>query len=495
VDQPEKPIEPPKVPFAHDGAVGAVAFAPDGVHLISGADDGVIRVWNRETGLAVRELTGHRGRVSALSFTPDGRTLASGSGDQTVGLWDFATGKLLHRCEGHDGWVRSVQFHPNGKTVISASYDETLRAWDVASGKEVRRFEGHEAPVSALAFAPDGKSLVSCDHDNVCRIWDPATGTPVRVLPKQRRGELTGVAFCACGRMVVTGAAHAYLSLWDPDTGHLLKRAPSAGNVLSLIASPSGQFVLAGTADGGVQLFEAASQQSVVTFPGYEGEWNPVNFFPTRGVATAIHALAFSPDGTWIAAGTRDGRVRLWRFADLVLKDRSEKVRPQDLTAAWDELASPEPRAGCRALVQFASAPELALPYFQPRLAATPRFEPDRVARLMAQLDDDDFTVRERATEELGRYSEAVRAPLREAQRQGKLSAEAAIRVRRLLDRLDGTEPSPDRLRETRAVQALEWMATPAARAQLAELGKGQPGSPLTEEATQALARLARRPP
>jgi len=51
----------PKFPFAHDCAVGSVAFAADGIHVVSGADDGFIRVWNRETGEEVRRLTGHRG--------------------------------------------------------------------------------------------------------------------------------------------------------------------------------------------------------------------------------------------------------------------------------------------------------------------------------------------------------------------------------------------------------------------------------------------------
>jgi hypothetical protein len=265
--------------------------------------------------------------------------------------------------------------------------------------------------------------------------------------------------------------------------------------VLSLSASPSGQFFLAGTGDGYLQLCEAASRQSVLTFSGYEGDWNPVDFFPTRGVATAIHALAFSPDGTWIAAGTKDGRVRLWRFADLVFgSDKPRKIRPQDLDAVWDDLASPNPIAGCRAIVNLVSTADAALRYCKPRLTPTPRFDADRVARLVAQLDDDDFAVRESATEELGKYSESVRPVLREAQRGGRLSVEAAGRARRLLERLDGAEPSPDRLRETRVVQALEWMATAEARAHLTVLARGQPGSPLTEEATQALARLARRP-
>src|SRR5271169_5930157 len=80
-DSPQRKAE---VPFAHDCAIGALAFAPDGMHIVSAAEDGIIRVWNRATGLEVRRLTGHRGRVSSLAFAPDGTMLVSGSSDQTV---------------------------------------------------------------------------------------------------------------------------------------------------------------------------------------------------------------------------------------------------------------------------------------------------------------------------------------------------------------------------------------------------------------------------
>jgi WD40 repeat protein len=491
----DEPVqELPKVPFAHDCAVGAVAFAPDGVHLVSGADDGVIRVWNRETGLKFRELTGHRGRVSSLSFSPNGKLLASGSGDQTVGIWDFASGKLLHRCQGHDGWVRSVQFSPAGKLVASGSYDQTVRLWDPATGKELRRIEDHEAPVSAVSFAPDGKTLAAGDHDNVGRLWDTATGKQVRLIPKQKRGEMTGIAVCGGGRIVVTGSANGNLLMWATDTGELLRHSGTGAAVLSLTASPDGKLFLAGSSVGNLYLYEAASRDLILAFPGYQGDWNPVKFFPTTGVATAIHALAFSGDGAWVAAGTKDGRIRVWRLADLLNgSDKPQKLRPEDLDSAWTELAAPEPLAGCRALVRLTTGPELALPYLTARLCPTPRLDVDRVRKLVAALDDDDFDVRERATADLSKYSEAVCPLLRDTLRGGKLSPEAANRVRQLLVRLDGTETPPERLREARVLQSLEWMATPAARALLADLAKGQPGSPLTEEAAQALVRLGRR--
>ena len=493
-DPPPKQVQPPRIPFAHDSAVGTVAFAPDGVHIVSGAEDSIIRVWNRATGTEVRRLTGHRGRVSSLSFSPDGKLLASGSGDQTVGIWDYASGKLLHRCQGHDGWVRSVQFSPDGKTIASGSYDESVRLWEPLTGTQLHCFEGHTAPVTAVSFAPDGKSLASGDHNNIGRIWSVATGKEERKLPKVNRGEMLGVAFCGGGRLVATGSANGNLLLWNAESCEIVQSLEFEHTVLALTASPDGKLLLASSNDGELFVYETASRLRVLTFAGYQGGWNPEHFYPTTGVRTAIHAVAFSPDGAWLAAGDKDGRIRLWRFADLVHgDDKPRKLGPEDLDQVWIDLASPEPLVGCRAMVRLATAPALALPYLEKRLSPTPRLDDAKVRKLMTELDHDDFAVRERATEELEKYSEALRPLLRKALRERKLSAEAATRVRRLLERLDGTELAPERLREARVLQSLEWMATPAAQTQLALLAKGQPGSPLAEEAAQALARLSRR--
>lgn len=66
----------------------ALAFSPDDQILASAGDDGVVRLWDPQTGTPTASLEAHTDWVRALAFRPDGQILASAGGDRVVRLWD-----------------------------------------------------------------------------------------------------------------------------------------------------------------------------------------------------------------------------------------------------------------------------------------------------------------------------------------------------------------------------------------------------------------------
>ena len=156
------------------GWVSSVAFSPDGRLLVSGSNDGTIRLWDVTAGKELRRLEGQGKAVFSVAFSPDGRLLASASEDPTIRLWDVDTGIELRRLKGHESVVVSVIFSPDGRFLASGSADLTVRLWDVSLGEELRRLEGHEKTVFSVVFSPDGHLLASGSLDNIIRLWNVA---------------------------------------------------------------------------------------------------------------------------------------------------------------------------------------------------------------------------------------------------------------------------------------------------------------------------------
>ncbi len=172
------PLE--RVLSGHADRVRSVAVTADGSRVVSGSEDGSVRVWDLVTGMEQVRLTGHVGRVFSVAVTPDGSRAVSGGYDGSLRVWDLATGLEQARLTGHDGWVRSVAVTANGSRAVSGGGDDgSVRVWDLATGLEQARLTGHAGPVSSVAVTPDGSRAVSGGGDGSVRVWDLTTGTQV----------------------------------------------------------------------------------------------------------------------------------------------------------------------------------------------------------------------------------------------------------------------------------------------------------------------------
>jgi Tol biopolymer transport system component len=473
--------------FKHSNLVWSVVFSPDGKTIAAGGEDKVILLWDAATGKELQKITAN-GCV-CLAWSPDGKLLASGPGGASKvhdpQLWDPATGKEVRRCTGHANICYNVAFSPDGKLLASASVDRTVRLWDVGTGKGVRVLTGHTSNVLRLAYAPDGKTVASVGDDQTVRLWDAATGKEKYVM-SGHAGQVLAVAFSPDSRLVASGGGDGTVRLWDASSGRELRRFATTPplQVASVCFSRDGRSVAAGLANGHAALIEVATGRERWSFS--DG--------PSH-----VYSVTFAPDGKTLATGGGDHTVRLWNYT-APGRDRqpqSGTFTDEALGALWRNLGGDDAGAAYTAIGTLAGAADGAgvrwikgklKPAAGPAKAPTP----EQIARLIADLDDDEFEVREKASAALRALDRAAEAPMRKALAETK-SAEVKQRLERLLERLERTTIPPEELLAIQAVEVLERVGSAEAKDVLRGLAKGDESARLTQEAKAALGRLSAR--
>ena len=179
---------------------------------------------------------------------------------------------------GHVGYIRAVAYSPDGQTLASACDDGVLRLCDAISGIENAQLKGHTNVISALAFSPDGKTLASVGGDGAARLWDAVTAESLGLL-WQETNSLSTVAFSPDGNIIAAGTAKLPTGKRFPSTRY----APPADGMASQIT-----------------IFDLRKRQIIQTFNAH---------------ADGVYSLQFSPDGTTLVSGGRDGNVCFWYAA------------------------------------------------------------------------------------------------------------------------------------------------------------------------------------
>jgi RNA polymerase sigma factor (sigma-70 family) len=522
---------------AHADNVQALGFSPDGAALASGGSERGVRLWDPTTGKQLNTLIGHQGRVTAVAVAPGGKVIATAAWDQSIRLWDADTGQELRRLSWtpkanlplrKPKFIHSLTFSSDGKLLVAAADESQVLLWDLEKGEPVRTFPGIRA-----ALSPDGKQLVTAGWGTVAQLYETATGKEIRQFKGHRSG-IADLCLTPDGQTLVTASRGPPLGfrgegeqwdkqsiwLWDVATGKVRRQFGGERRLQRLALSPDGRTLSdVGLNENAVRLWELASGMERAALEGH---------------GDMIFATAFSPDGRLLASGSMDRTVRLWRLpggkhvhtftghrgwvlslaftpdgkklvsssldtTGLVWKlpplPQSQPVQrmPAELEKLWGDLASADAKAAYQAIAALAAAPGQAAPFLGERLRPAAAPDAKRVARLIADLDSKEFAARQKATAALEKLGALVVAPLRAALAK-RPALEAAQRIEKLLDVVASQPQPPEKLRDLRAVEALEYIATPHARAVLRALAQGAPGARLTRDAQAALRRLGKGP-
>ncbi len=293
------------------------------------------------------------------------------------------------------------------------------------------------------------------------------------------------------GRVLAAGRCQADFAiwLWEVATGKEILRLNGSKSSIGAIAwSPNGRVVASGD---GLQYYAGAGKNPLQTIR----LWDAVTgkeLGRFTGYKADVMSLAFSPDGNYLVAGLSDSTILVWEVGNLTPKLTPQKLGKDELEARWADLADDDAAKAHRACWVLIAAAEQAVPMLRDRLKPVAVADADKIQKWIAELDSDEFAVRDAATKELKRLGMQAKAPIDKALKRD-LGPEARRRLMQLADTLDDVI-DPNTLRTVRAVMVLEKIGSPEARKGLDLLAHGAVGVRETEEAKAALGRLAKRP-
>ncbi len=164
------------VTFDQSISLWNIAFSPNGKMVASFDDDGLLKLWDMQTGEEIYTLAHNDAWITiwSLVFSPDSEMLASGNFDGNITFWDTHTGKEVNNLVDPNGSISSIAFSSDGKVLATAT-DSKIILWDVISKRLIRTVDfdlqvKEGFGIRKVFFSPDGKMIAAADANNIAMI-------------------------------------------------------------------------------------------------------------------------------------------------------------------------------------------------------------------------------------------------------------------------------------------------------------------------------------
>jgi WD40 repeat protein len=386
----------PIATLRHGGAVHHVVFSADGDLLASASEDMTARVWRAADGRAAGTPLLHGGPVHDVAFSPDSKIIATAGADGIARLWrigeetpyaEIRMGTPLLRvvftrdgtriavaASGGDSepfavrlwsttngaaagaWIRGqrqwslvdMDVSPDGAHIVTAGNHSCYCAllWSAATGRREGNALLHRNTVATARFDASGTQVVTGGYDRIVQIWAVPSGETVG-QPWALSGWPEAVRFAADGQLVAS-TANGAVEIVAPGSGparenaRLVPTLTHAGAVTSTVLDSSGRFIVTGSADGAVRVWDLApARLSEAPFAWYASEWvTDLSFLNQGRYLASAERIYDTISGRPLAPPMRAGEYGL--FTAVSHDGRRVATAGQREVRVWD-VASGEP--------------------------------------------------------------------------------------------------------------------------------------------------------
>lgn len=236
-------------------------FTSDGQSLVSGWEDGKIRVFLPESGKPFYTINNaHHVGVTALALTEDSNRIISGGGEGQVRVWDLTYQPLAQKfaasMKEHTTKITCIKLTRDNRECVSASADGTCIIWDLVTFKR-KQMVLCQTMFRCVCYHPQLPQIVTAGTDRKVSYWETIDGAQIRELEASKSGSINGVDLTGSGKVMVTGGDDRLVKVWNYADGNVTHVGIGhSGNILAVRICPNLQYIVTVSQDGAVLIWK-----------------------------------------------------------------------------------------------------------------------------------------------------------------------------------------------------------------------------------------------
>ena len=282
------------------GIIRAMALSPDNTVLALGDDRGQVITWDIAKFKAITTHHPHTYAISSLSWSPQKGIVASTDINNLLIVLNTATGNkafnIVFRYRTQVSMLLSITWSPNGDKIAFSDSRGIVSIRSAIDGKSISHYSGHTSAVSTLSWSPNGEFIASGDKTGQVQIWQINTLQLQTTYTAQ--GPISAVAFSPDGETLLATDKTGHAFLWSQATQKLLTTytGHSPQQITTCAWSPNGEYVATGSSDTTIHVWRADTGVHVITHARHQA---------------AILGIGWLPDGENIISMDLDNNLHL----------------------------------------------------------------------------------------------------------------------------------------------------------------------------------------
>ena len=190
-----------------------VIFTPDGRSAVS-AESNYIVYWRNvvEGQIGRHPFYGHTGSINSIDINQEMSKIVSGSQDGTIKIWDLESGQMLQSLNAHTDGINDVEFNKTGNNIVSCGSDSSIKLWDADSYQLIKTIKTNFS-VNAVSFHYSGNYLAACGNNTSVFIYSVSDLSIIRIL-NGHTSSILDVKFSKSNNTIISGGADDKVFVW-----------------------------------------------------------------------------------------------------------------------------------------------------------------------------------------------------------------------------------------------------------------------------------------